>query len=61
MAGSLVFGLYHHLMAPGPDHVGEQAAGEWATTFAITSYLVLLTEAAGAAIGIHFLYRKSKS
>ncbi|MGA2589014.1 MAG: hypothetical protein ABSH32_03790 [Bryobacteraceae bacterium] len=58
MAGSLVFGLCHHFLMTGPDHVGEQAAGPWATTFAVTSYLLLLTEAIGTDAGIRFLYRK---
>ena len=38
MAGSLLFGLYHHFVAKGPDHVGHQMAGSWATTFAFTAY-----------------------
>jgi len=58
MAGSLVFGLYHHFLMTGPDHVGEQAAGPWATTFAVTSYLLLLTESIGTYVGLRFLYRK---
>jgi hypothetical protein len=36
MAGSLVFGLYHHFVAMGPDHVGAQVAGMWGNTFVIT-------------------------
>jgi hypothetical protein len=58
MAGSLVFGLYHHFLMTGPDHVGEQAAGLWATTFAVTSYLLLLTEAIGTYVGLRFSYRE---
>jgi len=38
MAGSLLFGLYHHFLVMGPDHVGEQIQGLWATTFALTAY-----------------------
>ena len=59
MAGALVFGLYHHFLEPGPDHVGEQAAGPWATTFAVTSYLLIVTEAIGAYVGLRFLYRRA--
>jgi uncharacterized membrane protein YdbT with pleckstrin-like domain len=36
MAGSLVFGLYHHFVAMGRDHVGAQGAGMWGGTFVIT-------------------------
>lgn len=54
MGGALLFGLYHHFVVPGPDHVGEQAAGPWGATFAVTSWLLLLTEAAGAYAGFRF-------
>ncbi len=59
MASSLAFGLYHHFLAMGPDHVGQQASGPWAMAFAITACLLFLTEAAGTYIGLHFLYRKA--
>ena len=55
MAGSLVFGLYHHFVAMGPDHVGAQVPGFWETTFAITAWMLLLMEAVGAYIGVRFL------
>jgi hypothetical protein len=59
MAGSLLFGLYKHFMAAGPDHVGNQG-GPWATVFATTAYLLLLTELAGTYIGVDFLFRKDR-
>jgi hypothetical protein len=55
MAGSLLFGLYHHFVARGPDHVGYQMAGSWATTFAFTAYGLLLTEALGVYTGLRGL------
>jgi hypothetical protein len=55
MAGSLAFGLYHHFVAMGPDHVGAQVAGVWGTTFVATACLLFLTEAAGTYIGVRFL------
>ena len=55
MAGSFLFGLYNHFAAIGPDHVGKQASGPWGTTFVLTAYLLLLTEALGSYIGLHFL------
>jgi hypothetical protein len=59
MGASLLFGLYKHFVAGGPDHVGEQAAGTWTSAFAATAYLLLLTEFAGTYIGVHFLFRKN--
>ncbi len=60
MAASLLFGLYKHFVAMGPDRVGEQAAGQWATVFATTAYLLLLTEAVGTYIGVHFLFQRDR-
>ena len=52
MLGSLVFGLYYHFVADTIDHVAHVArldpAG-WSLTFRATAYLLLLTEALGAA------------
>ncbi len=61
MAGSFLFGLYNHFVAIGPDHVGKQASGPWGTTFALTAYLLLLTEAIGSYIGLHFLHWKLRA
>jgi len=62
MAGSLFFGLYHHFVAMGPDHVGAQAAGFWGTTFGVTAGLLFLAEALGTYVGVHFLVgRTSRS
>ena len=37
MFGSLLFGLYHHFLAAGPDHVHSQSASPWGITFAVTT------------------------
>ena len=55
MFGSLLFGLYHHFLALGPDQVHSQPASAWGTTFVVTAYLLLITEAIGTYIGVHFL------
>ncbi len=55
MAGSLLFGVYHHFVVMGPDHVGEQVPGLWATTFAITAYGIAVAEALGIYVGLRFL------
>jgi hypothetical protein len=57
MAGSLAFGLYHHFVAMGPDHVGAQVAGFWGTTFVVTACLLFLAEAAGTYVGVRYLWR----
>jgi hypothetical protein len=59
MACSLIFGLYHHFWMPGLDQVGQQGSDFWASAFALTAWLLAITEAAGAFIGFHFLIRKS--
>lgn len=56
MLGSLLFGLYHHFLAASPDHVHSQPASPWGITFVLTAYLLLITEAIGAYVGIHFLW-----
>lgn len=60
MAGSLLFGVYHHFLVMGPDHVGQQSPGLWATTFGITAYGILITEALGTYAGWHFLLRSGR-
>lgn len=56
MFGSLLFGLYHHLLVVSPDHVRSQPASAWGTTFVVTAYLLLITEAIGTYVGVHFLW-----
>jgi len=55
MAGSLAFGLYHHFVAMGPDHVAAQVAGFWGTTFIVTACVLFLAEVVGTYIGVGFL------
>jgi hypothetical protein len=61
MFGSLVFGLYHHFLAVSPDHIHSQPSGGWGTTFVLTAYLLLITEAIGTYVGIHFLWIAKES
>lgn len=56
MAGSLLFGFYHHFLVMGPDNVASQPPGFWGATFVITSWLLLLSEAAGAYVGVRSLF-----
>jgi hypothetical protein len=61
MLGSLLFGLYHHFLAVSPDHIHSQPSGGWGTTFVLTAYLLLITEATGTYIGVHFLWIAKES
>jgi hypothetical protein len=61
MLGSLLFGLYHHFVVGGPDHVHSQPAGSWGTTFILTAYGLLVTEAIGTWVGIHFLRTENRN
>ena len=54
MFGSLLFGLYYHFLAAGPDHVHSQPASPWGLTFVSTAHLLLLTEAIGTYVGVRF-------
>ena len=55
MFGSLLFGLYYHFLAVSPDHIHSQPSGGWGTTFVLTAYLLLITEAIGTYVGVRFL------
>ena len=56
MFGSLLFGLYHHFLAVSLDQIHSQPASAWGTTFVLTAYLLLITEAIGTYVGVHFLW-----
>jgi hypothetical protein len=55
MFASLLFGLYHHFLAEGVDHVHSQPPGAWGQIFVITAYGLLITEALGTWMGMHSL------
>ena len=56
MFGSLLFSFYHHFLVASPDHVCLQPASAWGIAFILTAYGLLITEAIGAYVGIHFLW-----
>ncbi len=59
MAASSVFGLYHHFLVRGADHVSAQPPGPAGIIFVVTAYLLFLTEALGALLGLYFLREKA--
>lgn len=63
MAGSLLFGLYYHFVADTVDHVAHVARLEpafWSTMFRATAYLLLASEAIGAAVAVLSLAGRSR-
>jgi hypothetical protein len=54
MFGSLLFGLYHHFLVISPDHVHSQPASPWGIAFILTAYGLLIMEAIGTYVGVHF-------
>jgi len=64
MMGSFLFGIYYHFIADTIDHVAHVAHREplfWSQMFQITSYLLAITEVAGAAVGLISLLRQKRS
>ena len=62
MLGSFVFGLYYHFIADTIDHVAHVAQMQpvlWSQMFQATSYLLAISEAVGAAVGLVWLARRS--
>lgn len=56
MLASLLFGLYHHFLVISPDHVHSQPTSPWGIAFILTAYGLLITEAIGTYVGVHFLW-----
>ena len=56
MFGSFLFGFYHHFLIASPDHVRSQPASPWGIAFVLTAYGLLIIEAIGAYVGVHFLW-----
>ncbi len=61
MAASTVFGLYHHFLVRGSDHVSAQPSDTWGIAFVVTAYLLFLAEALGTFFGLYFLRNKASN
>ena len=61
MAGSLLFGLYYHFIAAGPDNVAQVHTHPWASTFQISAVLLAVTELAGVVVGLRGVIRTGSS
>ena len=51
MAGSLLFGIYNHLIVISPDHVSQVSFESWGLLFQITAILILIVDGLGCWIG----------
>jgi hypothetical protein len=56
MIGALLFGLWKHFLAPGPDHAIHLQAGAWRLPFQATAVLLAVSELAGAIVAFMLLY-----
>ena len=56
MLGALVFGIWKHFMAHGPDHVMDLGAGAWRLPFQTTAVLLAISELAGAIVAFMLFY-----
>ena len=60
MAGSLVFGVYHHYVAISPDHVGHLPLGPAQPLFRQTALAMVAVETVAAALGV-WAYARARS
>ena len=56
MLGALLYGLVNHFLLPGADNAMHMSPGVWQLPFLVTSYLLLILEAAGSVIGVWGLF-----
>ncbi|HVO27630.1 MAG TPA: hypothetical protein VMW56_28815 [Candidatus Margulisiibacteriota bacterium] len=60
MAGSLLFGAYHHYAVISPDHVAHLPAGNLQGLFRLTALLLVVSEAAGSGVGLWGMKRAAR-
>lgn len=60
MVGALVFGVWKHFIAHGPDHVMHLQPGAWRLPFQMTAGLLTMSELAGAIVAFMLLYVLSR-
>lgn len=56
MLGALLYGLVNHFLLPGADNATRMSPGVWQLPFLVTSYLLLVLEAAGSVVGLWGLF-----
>src|SRR5262249_17383057 len=61
MAASLLFGVFYHYSAAGPDHVSQIPQGNWGMLFHVTAALLAVTEVLGCGVGLGALIRRPRN
>ena len=56
MLGAMLYGLVNHFLLPGADNATHMLPGVWQLPFLVTSYLLLILEAAGSVVGAWGLF-----
>ena len=59
MAGALIFGVYKHFVAAGPDLAFGLLHSAWALVFQVSAVLLVVTEAGGCWAGFRILSREN--
>jgi len=52
MTGSLLFGIYYHFVASGPDNVAFLHPHPWTQAFRVSAVLLAVVELAGVIVGL---------
>jgi hypothetical protein len=60
MTGSLLFGIYYHFVAPGPDNVAFLYPHQWTETFRVSAVMLAVAELGGVVIGLLGISRNPK-
>ena len=55
MFGSLVFGVFYHLLVPGSDNIYSVMNGQWSVAFRSTALLLAIVDIAGCLVGLRVL------
>jgi hypothetical protein len=60
MTGSLLFGIYYHFVASGPDNVAFLHPHPWTQTFRVSAVLLAVVELVGVIVGLLGISRTAK-
>ena len=60
MTGSLLFGIYYHFVAPGPDNVTFLHPHPWTQTFRVSAVMLAVVELGGVIVGLLGFSRNAK-
>jgi hypothetical protein len=60
MTGSLLFGIYYHIVASGPDNVAFLHPHPWTQAFRVSAVLLAVVELAGVLVGKLGISRTAK-